>query len=64
MTTENNPPESQGYAMGRWLRETRKEEPFNNIAEVTLVSSTARASLLQNVSCGKSSLGYLDVVNN
>jgi hypothetical protein len=47
--------------MGRWLGETRKEQPFNNIAKVMLASPTDRASLSQNTSCGKSSLGYLDV---
>jgi hypothetical protein len=49
--------------MGKWLGETRNEEPFNNIAEAKLVSSTDRPSV-QNMSCGKSSLGYLDVIDN
>jgi hypothetical protein len=50
--------------MGKWLGETRNEEPFNNIAETKIVLSTDRPSLVQNMSCGKSSLGYLDVVDN
>jgi hypothetical protein len=62
--TEDKSPQSQGFTMGKWLGETRNEEPFNNIAEAKLVSSTDRPSLVQNMSCGKSSLGYLDVVNN
>jgi len=50
--------------LGKWLRETRKEEPFNNIAEATSVSSGDHPSLTQNMSRGNSSLGYLNVVDD
>jgi len=50
--------------MSRWLGETKRDVPFNNISEVTLISSVDNNSLLpRKRSCEKSSLGYLEVMD-